>query len=235
MGAWYVKPYGDSPCSTSCLRPAGSEPREDPPRLPRSRARLLPATRPRPSWARSAAGGRPGRVSRLVADSQLGVVAPVGVPRLVRCLRGGAKSLMVTRSGAIRHLSEISQGLRRASGDVGLTFAPHLTPMIRPVIHTTSARVADRSRSDSRLFERYADEPFVDVMPAGSHPETRSVRGANVCRIAVHRPPGRRRPGGGAVVSDNLVRARARRSRVRTSFQPGLDEAWASHMRPLLP
>ncbi len=40
-----------------------------------------------------------------------------------------------------------------------------------------------------RLYERrYANEPFVDVMPAGSHPETRSVRGANVCRIAVHRP-----------------------------------------------
>ncbi|MFT8126623.1 N-acetyl-gamma-glutamyl-phosphate reductase, partial [Salmonella enterica subsp. enterica serovar Typhimurium] len=42
-----------------------------------------------------------------------------------------------------------------------------------------------------RLYEqRYSDEPFVDVMPAGSHPETRSVRGANVCRIAVHRPQG---------------------------------------------
>jgi N-acetyl-gamma-glutamyl-phosphate reductase len=56
------------------------------------------------------------------------------------------------------------------------------------------------------LFEQcYADEPFVDVLPAGSHPETRSVRGSNYCRIAVHRP------GNGnkvvvLVVEDNLTK-----------------------------
>src|SRR3546814_11557130 len=65
----------------------------------------------------------------------------------------------------------------------------HLTPMIRGIHATLYATVADTSVDLQRLFEkRYANEPFVDVMPAGSHPETRSVRGANVCRIAVHRP-----------------------------------------------
>lgn len=63
--------------------------------------------------------------------------------------------------------------------------------MIRGIHSTLYATVADRSVDLQALFEkRYADEPFVDVMPAGSHPETRSVRGANVCRIAVHRPQG---------------------------------------------
>jgi len=39
------------------------------------------------------------------------------------------------------------------------------------------------------LFEDYfREEPFVDVLPAGHHPQTRSVRGSNYCQIAVHRP-----------------------------------------------
>ena len=63
--------------------------------------------------------------------------------------------------------------------------------MIRGIHATLYATVADTSVDLQRLYEqRYSDEPFVDVMPAGSHPETRSVRGANVCRIAVHRPQG---------------------------------------------
>src|SRR5690606_867807 len=89
-----------------------------------------------------------------------------------------------------RHLPEITQGLQRAAGQpVGLTFVPHLTPMIRGIHSTLYAHVPDRSVDLQQLFaERYANEPFVDVMPAGSHPETRSVRGANVCRLAIHRP-----------------------------------------------
>jgi N-acetyl-gamma-glutamyl-phosphate reductase len=59
------------------------------------------------------------------------------------------------------------------------------------------------------LYERYyAEEPFVDVMPPGSHPETRSVRGNNLCRMAVHRPL----DGPMLVVSsviDNLVKGAA--------------------------
>src|SRR5690606_20806190 len=67
----------------------------------------------------------------------------------------------------------------------------HLTPMIRGIHSTLYAQVPDRSVDLQQLFEeRYANEPFVDVLPAGSHPETRSVRGANVCRLAVHRPQG---------------------------------------------
>lgn len=71
---------------------------------------------------------------------------------------------------------------------VGLTFVPHLTPMIRG-IHATLYGTLTQEVDLQTLFEqRYADEPFVDILPAGSHPETRTVAGTNVCRIAVHQP-----------------------------------------------
>ncbi len=88
-----------------------------------------------------------------------------------------------------RHLPEIQQGLKRAAGkDVALTFVPHLVPMIRGIHSTMYAMAPGLSQAQlQELYEkRYANEPFVDVMPAGSHPTTRSVRGSNQCRIAVH-------------------------------------------------
>lgn len=93
-----------------------------------------------------------------------------------------------------RHMPEIVQGLNQAANEsVKLVFVPHLVPMIRGIHSTLYAQLKDPSISLGELqalYEaRYANEPFVDVMPLGSHPETRSVKGANVCRIALHRPP----------------------------------------------
>ena len=99
-----------------------------------------------------------------------------------------------------RHWPEIRQGLARAAGrDVGLVFTPHLTPMIRGIHATLYARITKEVDFQGLFEKRYAGEPFVDVMPPGSHPDTRSVRAANVCRIAVHRPRE------GASTSDTLV------------------------------
>jgi N-acetyl-gamma-glutamyl-phosphate reductase len=91
-----------------------------------------------------------------------------------------------------RHWPEIRQGLAQvAAREVGLVFVPHLTPLIRGIHATLYARV-QREADFQRLFEEcYAHEPFVDVLPPGSHPDTRSVRAANVCRIALHRPSAR--------------------------------------------
>jgi N-acetyl-gamma-glutamyl-phosphate reductase len=90
-----------------------------------------------------------------------------------------------------RHWPEIRQELDSVSGRrIGLTFVPHLTPMIRGIHATLYARIT-READFQRLFEdRYRGEPFVDVLPSGSEPDTRSVRAANICRIAVHRPHG---------------------------------------------
>jgi N-acetyl-gamma-glutamyl-phosphate reductase len=88
-----------------------------------------------------------------------------------------------------RHLPEIAQGLSAMAGtSVAPVFVPHLAPMIRGIHATLYARLTRPVDLQSLYEQRYANEPFVDVLPAGSHPDTRSVRAANTCRIAVHRP-----------------------------------------------
>ena len=62
--------------------------------------------------------------------------------------------------------------------------------MIRGIHATLYARLTKKVDLQTLYMDRYANEPFVDILPAGNHPETRSVRGSNYCRIAVHRPPG---------------------------------------------
>jgi N-acetyl-gamma-glutamyl-phosphate reductase len=91
-----------------------------------------------------------------------------------------------------RHGPEINQGLGAIAGHaVRIQFVPHLVPMIRGIHATLYARVLPHALGVDfqALYEqRFAGEPFVDVMPAGSTPETRSVRASNFVRIAVHRP-----------------------------------------------
>jgi N-acetyl-gamma-glutamyl-phosphate reductase len=109
-----------------------------------------------------------------------------------------------------RHHPEIEQQLRVATGrSIQLTFVPHLVPMIRGIHSTLYVRLESAADQDlQQLYERfYRDEPFVDVMPAGSCPDTRSVRGSNVARIAVHRPS--RSLAIVLVVEDNLVKGAA--------------------------
>lgn len=134
-----------------------------------------------------------------------------------------------------RHLPEIRQGLSIAARkEVGLTFVPHLTPLIRGIHATLYGRIT-REEDFQALFEqRYADEPFVDVLPAKSHPETRSVRASNVCRIAVHRPQG-----GDTVVVlsviDNLVKGAAGQAVQNMNIMFGFDECAGLSQIPVLP
>ncbi len=108
-----------------------------------------------------------------------------------------------------RHLPEIRQVLADiAGGDVGLTFVPHLVPMIRGIHATLYANLRADVDLQALYEEVYAREPFVDVLPAGAHPDTRSVRGSNLCRVAVHRPAAGRRVVVLSVI-DNLVKGAA--------------------------
>lgn len=134
-----------------------------------------------------------------------------------------------------RHLPEIRQGLTRMAGTaVGLTFVPHLTPMIRGIHATLYARITKEADFQALYEQRYAGEAFVDVMPAKSHPETRSVRSANLCRMAVHRPQG----GDTLVVLsviDNLVKGAAGQAVQNMNIMFGLDETAGLCQLPLLP
>ena len=134
-----------------------------------------------------------------------------------------------------RHLPEIAQGLTQIAGKpVKLVFVPHLTPMIRGIHATLYAQLTASTDLQSLYEKRYAGETFVDVMPAGSHPDTRSVRGANHCRIAVHRPQG-----GDTVVVlsviDNLVKGAAGQAVQNMNIMFGLPEATGLEQVALLP
>jgi N-acetyl-gamma-glutamyl-phosphate reductase len=135
-----------------------------------------------------------------------------------------------------RHLPEIRQGLAAIAGhEVGLTFVPHLTPMIRGIHATLYAVLKDIRVDLQTLFEiRYASEPFVDVLPAGSHPETRSVRASNVCRLAVHRPQNGTTVVVLAVI-DNLVKGAAGQAVQNMNLLFGIEETTGLEAVALLP
>jgi N-acetyl-gamma-glutamyl-phosphate reductase len=134
-----------------------------------------------------------------------------------------------------RHLPEIAQGLARAAGrDVGLTFVPHLTPMIRGIHATLYARLTRGTDLQALYAQRYAGEPFVDVLPPGSHPDTRSVRGANACRIAVHAPQQRDTAVVLSVI-DNLVKGAAGQAVQNLNIMFGLAETTGLEGAALMP
>jgi len=133
---------------------------------------------------------------RLIADCKSGVSGAGRKAAVGALLCETSESFKAYGVTGHRHWPEIRQGLNAAvDGDVGLTFVPHLAPMLRGIhatLYATLLSSNDATDADLQaLYEqRYASEPFVDVLPMGSHPETRSVKGANTCRIAIHRPQG---------------------------------------------
>ena len=172
----------------------------------------------------------------LVADVKSGVSGAGRKAAVASLLCEAGDSFKAYAVPGHRHLPEIRQGLEQAAGRaIGLTFVPHLVPMIRGIHATLYARLSTEAVDLQGLFERrYAGEPFVDVMPAGSHPETRSVRGANHCRIAVHRP----QSGDTVVVLaviDNLVKGAAGQAVQNMNLMFGFPEQSALEGVALLP
>lgn len=138
-----------------------------------------------------------------------------------------------------RHLPEIEQGLRDIGGaDVNLTFSPHLVPMVRGMHSTLYAEIIDSAVSLEELQDlyedRYADEPFVDVLPADSHPQTRTVKGANTCRLAIHRPQGRDTIVVLSVI-DNLVKGASGQAIQNMNIMLGIDETAGLRTIALMP
>lgn len=173
----------------------------------------------------------------LIADAKSGVSGAGREAKVGSLLCEASESFKAYGVAGHRHLPEIRQGLNQvAGGDVGLTFVPHLTPMIRGIHATLYGRLTAGNAGDLQALyvERYRNEPFVDVMPAGSHPETRSVRGSNVCRIAIHRPQN-----GDTVVVlsaiDNLVKGAAGQAVQNMNIMCGLPETAGLEQVALMP
>lgn len=171
----------------------------------------------------------------LIADAKSGVSGAGRKASVDHLLCEASENFKAYGVAGHRHLPEIRQGLERvARKPVGLTFVPHLTPMIRGIHATLYAKLTKDVDLQALYENRYKHERFVDVLPAGSHPETRSVKGANMCRIAVHRPQS-----GDTVVIlsviDNLLKGAAGQAIQNMNIMSGLPETEGLNMAALLP
>ena len=172
----------------------------------------------------------------LIADCKSGASGAGRKAEVGLLLAEAADNFRAYNVGGHRHHPETVQELAaRSKTPVSLVFTPHLLPMIRGIHATLYARLTRTDVDLQTLFEkRYAGEPFVDVMPAGSAPDTRSVRASNMARIAVHRP-------GNAdmvtvlVVEDNLVKGAAGQAVQNMNLMFGLPETTGLTAAPVVP
>jgi N-acetyl-gamma-glutamyl-phosphate reductase len=137
-----------------------------------------------------------------------------------------------------RHTPEIEQGLRRlqpsTAKPVTITFVPHLLPIIRGIHGTIYGNLVDTSVDLQALYEdRYKNEPFVDVMPPGSCPQTRSVKSSNMCRLSVFKQQNNRV----IILSviDNLTKGAAGQAIQNMNIMYGFDECAGLKQLALLP
>lgn len=176
--------------------------------------------------------------SALIADCKSGVSGAGRKAEVHTLLAEASDNFKAYGVAGHRHWPEIRQGLIAiAKRPVNLVFTPHLVPMIRGIHSTLYAQLTDAGmKTDFQaLYEkRFANEPFVDVMPAGSTPETRSVRGSNFVRIAVHRPPDSRVLTV-LVVEDNLVKGASGQGVQVMNLMFGLPETTGLTQLPVSP
>jgi len=173
----------------------------------------------------------------LIADCKSGASGAGRQAKMGMLLCEVSESFSAYGASGHRHLPEIKQGLSFANQNqpVGLTFVPHLTPMVRGIHATLYAKLKDTSVDLQALYQDfYKNEHFVDVMPEGSHPATRNVKGSNFNQIAIHRPQG-----GDTVVVlsviDNLVKGAAGQAIQNMNIMFGLPEHTGMTQPAMLP
>ncbi|MBX2807416.1 MAG: N-acetyl-gamma-glutamyl-phosphate reductase [Cellvibrionaceae bacterium] len=164
----------------------------------------------------------------LIANAASGVSGAGRQAKVEHLMAEVSDSFTAYASAGHRHLPEIEQVLRsvQPSGvqPAKLVFVPHLLPMIRGMHITLYGQLTNPDVDLQALYEHtYQREHFVDVMPAGSHPQTRTVKASNMCRIAVSRP----RQGNTALifsVIDNLTKGASGQAVQNMNIMFGLAE-----------
>ena len=171
----------------------------------------------------------------IIADGKSGVSGAGRGANVPMLFSEAAESVKAYASAGHRHYPEIRQNLRQLEPTADLVFVPHLMPMIRGIHATLYAElVGDAALLQTQFEQYYRDEPFVDVMPPGSHPETRSVKGANECRIAVQPLPDVGRVVVMSVI-DNLVKGAAGQAIQNMNLMLGLQETRGLEALGLMP
>ena len=174
--------------------------------------------------------------AHLIASSASGVSGAGRQAKVDNLLTEVADSFKAYGVAGHRHLPEIEQGLADVAGEpVAVTFVPHLLPMIRGIHSTLFARLKGEAGDLQALYEQwYADEPFVDVLPPGMLPQTRTVKGANRCQLAVALPQARDTVVVMAAI-DNLVKGASGQAIQNMNIMLGLEESMGLRQVGLLP
>ncbi len=136
--------------------------------------------------------------------------------------------------GRHRHLGEFDQEFAKAAGrPVHVQFTPHLLPMNRGILATVYVD-GDPARVHETLTARYADEPFLRVLPFGTLPSTRDIRGSNYVHLGVI---GDRIPGRAVVVAclDNLTKGSSGQAIQNANLMLGVEETAGLTMAPVFP
>ena len=172
----------------------------------------------------------------LIASSASGVSGAGRQAKVDNLLSEVADSFKAYGVAGHRHLPEIEQGLSDiAAQPVRVTFVPHMLPIVRGIHSTLFARLRDTTVDIQALYEDwYAREPFVDVLPAGVFPQTRTVKGANRCQISITIPQQRDTV---VIMSaiDNLVKGASGQAVQNMNIMLGLDECAGLQQVGLLP
>ena len=175
----------------------------------------------------------------IIADTKSGISGAGRQANVGTLLSEAGESFKAYAVDGHRHQPEIVQTLSLACGEeVDLNFTPHLLPIIRGIHATLYVKELDGIKENQNLQKLYEDfytnEPFVDVLPEGSHPETRSVKSSNMCRISPHQPATGSRIVVLSVI-DNLVKGAAGQAVQNMNLMLGFDETTALMQPALLP
>jgi len=128
-------------------------------------------------------------LSGIVVDAKSGVTGAGRGASVASLYSEVADSFKPYAVAGHRHHPEITQNLSVAADEhVGITFVPHLLPMQRGILSTIYVDAREGVDIASLYTKKYSDEPFVDILPQGVFPETRSVRSSNMCRIGFCQP-----------------------------------------------
>lgn len=137
-----------------------------------------------------------------------------------------------------RHAPEIEQELSTAANSsVIVNFTPHLIPMSRGELVTCYAKLnngATAKDCSGALSDRYREEPFINLSPEGTYPQTQHVRGSNNVTLNAYAD---RIPGRVILVAalDNLVKGSAGQALQNYNIMTNTDEQTGLQQIALFP
>ena len=172
----------------------------------------------------------------IIADTKSGVSGAGRKANVGTLLCEAGESFKAYAVSGHRHQPEIVQTLSTVAGEaVGLTFLPHLVPMIRGIEASLYVKKSATECDLNTLYQEfYKNEPFVDVLSEGTPPETRSVRGSNICQISPNQPKHTDRIIILSVI-DNLVKGAAGQAVQNMNLMLGFEETTGLKQAALLP